>query len=94
MQEVKNIIEKDYGNRFREEAQNHRQDARPVLSPQRSLGSVIKLLSPSPVYSDEYNEWLRSIPERIKSLVFLVKRFYQPDWGSDWMSHFSVDAVN
>jgi len=94
MQEVKNIIEKDYGNRFRDESQNHGQDARPVLSPQRSLGSVIKLLSPSPVYSDEYNEWLRSIPERIKSLVFLVKRFYRPDWGSDWMSHFSVDAVN
>ena len=94
MQEVKKIIEKDYGNRFRDESDNLGKDTRPVLSPKRSLGSVIKLLSPSPAYSDEYNEWLRSIPERIKSLVFLVKRFYRPDWGLDWMSHFSVDAVN
>jgi len=94
MQEVKEIIEKDYGNRFRDESENRGKDTRPVLSPNRSLGSVIKLLSPSPAYSEEYNEWLRSIPERIKSLVFLVKRFYRPDWGPDWMSHFSVDAVN
>jgi len=82
MKAVREIIEKDYGNRFRDELENHGKDARPVLSPKRSLGSVIKLLSPSPVYNDEYNEWLRSIPERIKSLVFLVKRFYQPDWGN------------
>ena len=34
------------------------------------------------------------MPERIKSLVFLVKRFYTPDWGEEWMSHFSVDVVN
>ncbi|MCX7774749.1 MAG: hypothetical protein N2067_01440 [Spirochaetaceae bacterium] len=94
MEAVREIIEKDYGNRFRDESENHGKDARPVLSPRRSLGSVIKLLSPSPAYNDDYNEWLRSIPERIKSLVFLVKRFYQPDWGDDWMSHFSVDAVN
>jgi len=93
-QAVRDIIEKDYGNRFRDESENHGKDARPVLSPKRSLGSVIKLLSPSPVYNDEYNDWLRSVPERIKSLVFLVKRFYRPDWGGDWMSHFSVDAVN
>jgi hypothetical protein len=26
--------------------------------------------------------------------VFLVKRFYTPDWGEEWMSHFSVDVVN
>jgi hypothetical protein len=94
MKAVREIIENDYGNRFRVELENHGKDARPVLSPKRSLGSVIKLLSPSPAYNDEYNEWLRSIPERIKSLVFLVKRFYQPDWGNNWASHFSVDAVN
>jgi len=94
MQEARKIIEKDYVNRFRDQSENLGKDTRPILSPKRSLGSVIKLLSPSPAYTDEYNEWLRSIPERIKSLVFLVKRFYRPDWGLDWMSHFSVDAVN
>ena len=88
------IINKNYGDRFKKLSDNHHANSRPILSPKRSLGSVIKLLSPSPLYTDEYNAWLKSIPERIKSLVFLVKRFYNPDWGTDWMSHFSVDAVN
>ena len=91
---VKAIIEKEYGDRFRDDSENHGLDSRKILSPKRSLGSVIKLLSPSPLYSDEYNAWLKSVPERIKSLVFLVKRFYNPDWGEEWMRHFSVDAVN
>ena len=94
MNAVKAIIEKEYGDRFRDDSENHGVDSRKILSPKRSLGSVIKLLSPSPLYSDEYNTWLKSVPERIKSLVFLVKRFYNPDWGEEWMSHFSVDAVN
>lgn len=94
MNAVKAIIEKEYGDRFRDDSENHGVDSRKILSPKRSLGSVIKLLSPSPLYSDEYNAWLKSVPERIKSLVFLVKRFYNPDWGEEWMAHFSVDAVN
>lgn len=94
LESVREIVEKDYGNRFKLDSENHGKDARPFLSPKRSLGSVIKLLSPSPLYTDEYNSWLASIPDRIKSLVFLVKRFYLPEWGGDWMSHFSVDIVN
>ena len=35
--------------------------SRPILSPERSLGSVIKLLTPSPEYTDEHNEWLREL---------------------------------
>ncbi|HRY54522.1 MAG TPA: hypothetical protein P5133_11875 [Spirochaetia bacterium] len=91
---VKAIIERNYGDRNRNREENHGADSRPILSDKRSLGSVIKLLSPSPLYTDEYNAWLRSVPERIKALVFLVKRFYRPDWEGDWMSRFSVDAVN
>ena len=34
---------------------------RPILSAERSLGSVIKLLTPSTDYSEEYNDWLRTI---------------------------------
>jgi hypothetical protein len=94
MKAVQAIIEKEYGDRFLDDSENHGKDSRTILSPKRSLGSVIKLLSPSPLYSDKYNAWLKSVPERIKSLVFLVKRFYNPDWGEEWMRHFSVDAVN
>jgi len=87
---VRRIIERDYSKRFLKSMV----DARDILSKQRSLGSVIKLLSPSSLYTEEYNAWLKTIPERIKALVFLVKRFYRPDWGGDWISRFTVDAVN
>ncbi len=94
MAALKELIDRSYGDRFIDQGENHGKDSRSILSPKRSLGSVIKLLSPSPLYTDAYNEWLRSVPERIKSLVFLVKRFYRPDWGDDWMKRFSVDVVN
>ncbi len=94
MAQVRDILERDYSARFRTTKEKHRPDDRKVLSSQRSLGSVIKLLSPSPLYTDEYNDWLKTIPERIKALVFLVKRFYVPDWGEDWAKHFTVDTVN
>ena len=67
---------------------------RPILSPERSLGSVIKLLTPTPDHSPEHNAWLESIPKHVRALVFVIKRFYSPDWGDDWRSHFSVDIIN
>ncbi len=48
---------------------------------ERSLGSVIKLLTPSSEPHRAYNAWLDSIPPRILALVFLIKRFYRPEWG-------------
>jgi hypothetical protein len=30
----------------------------------------------------------------VKELLFVVKRFYKPEWGDDWRSHFSVDVIN
>ena len=35
-------------------------------------------------YTDEYNAWLASIPNHIYPLVFIIKRFYRPEWGDDW----------
>jgi len=94
MAAVRQIIEKNYGSRFKDPKENHGNKSRSILSPKRSLGSVIKLLSPSPLNTDEYNGWLASIPERVKAMVFLVKRFYREEWGNDWESHFSTDVVN
>ncbi len=74
----------DYGTR----------KTRSVLSPERSLGSVIKMFTPSDDFTDEYNAWLRSIPPHIWPLVFIVKRFHRPEWGADWRSHFTVDRIN
>ena len=86
------MLTHDYGSRFRD---GKREESRPILSPERSLGSVIKLLTPSgTLYSDEYNQWLGTIPHSIRELVYVVKRFYQPEMGDDWRAHFSVDVVN
>ncbi|HAP42499.1 MAG: hypothetical protein A2087_01220 [Spirochaetes bacterium GWD1_61_31] len=94
MAQVKAVIEHRYGGRFQNQAENHGEASRSILSSNRSLGSVIKLLSPSPLNTGEFNAWLSSIPERVKALVFLVKRFYRPEWGDDWQSHFDTDVVN
>ncbi len=94
MRQVRALVERSYGDRFLDPKENHGGASRSLLSPKRSLGSVIKLLSPSPLYKPEFNAWLESIPERVKALVFLVKRFHRQDWGDDWASHFSADVVN
>ena len=66
-----------------------------ILSRERSMGSVIKLLTPSSRdYNDAYNTWLRAIPQHIKELVFVIKRFHRAEWGDDWRSHYSVDLIN
>ncbi|HAB19920.1 MAG TPA: hypothetical protein DCE44_26245, partial [Verrucomicrobiales bacterium] len=91
---VEAILQRDFSNRFLEPAKNG-QDHRGILAPERSLGSVIKLLTPSVEdYSPEYNQWLSTVQPHIKELVFVVKRFWKPAWGTDWRSHFSVDIVN
>ena len=93
LDQVQAIVDRDYSDRFLDPTAEP--DRRPLLSGERSLGSVIKLLTPSAeIYTAAYNDWLRDIPSRIRSLLFLVKRFYQPDWGDDWRRHFTVDLIN
>jgi len=92
---VQQIFEYDSVNRFRPGFVDEDPDPeRPPLSPERSLGSLIKLLTPSPSYTDEFNAWLRGIPPRILGLAFMIKRFYRPDWGDQWRDHVSVDEVD
>ncbi|HET9656477.1 MAG TPA: hypothetical protein VFP72_14060, partial [Kineosporiaceae bacterium] len=94
LDQVAAILGRDYSERFADPARNH-QDNRTILSDKRSLGSVIKLLTPSRTeYSSEYNAWLESVPHYIKELVYVVKRSYRPEWGADWRSHFSVAEID
>ena len=93
MAAVARILDYDFSRRFADPSRNGH-DARPVLSDRRSVGSVIKLLTPSRDYNDEYNAWLEAIPNHVKELVFVVKRFYRPEWGEDWSSHFTVGIIN
>ncbi|MFZ9681769.1 MAG: hypothetical protein ACO3DQ_00980 [Cephaloticoccus sp.] len=91
---VAGLLNYDFSQRFRDESRRGT-DTRSLLSPKRSLGSVIKLLTPSLTeFSEAYNAWLATIPPHIKELAFVVKRFYRPEWGDDWRSHFGVDIVN
>jgi hypothetical protein len=90
---VEAILRHDFSTRFRKPLLMGK-PARPILSPQRSLGSVVKLLSRSPDYTDDYNAWLGTIPRSIRDLVLLLKRLYRPEWGEHWRAHFSVDAIN
>ena len=89
---VAGLIEHDYGSRFKDAAKT---DPRKILDAARSLGSAIKLLTPDEHdYKPEYNTWLDSVPQYLKELVFVVKRYYTPDWGANWRDHFSVDIIN
>lgn len=90
---VEEIINGDYKRRWKSDPHRTR-PSRPILSEDRTLGSVVKLLTPSSAYTDEFNNYLEGLPNHIKALVFMVKRFYQSSWKGDWRSHFSVDIIN
>ncbi len=95
LQRVLEICEREYSQRFKPgfEAED-RDPTRKLLSSERSLGSVIKVLTESSSYTDEFNEWLEAIPPRIFSLLFLIKRYYRKDWGNDLSKLLSVDIVD
>ncbi|MGH7630103.1 MAG: hypothetical protein ACREOF_12130 [Gemmatimonadales bacterium] len=94
---VQAIFDRDYDDARLAEprAGDGRGPSRSILSPDRSLGSVVKLLTPNPAeFTPEYNTWLESIPNHVRALVFVIKRFYRPEWGEHWREHFSVDIIN
>lgn len=93
MERVEKILKADFSGVYKTPPPGNRAK-RPILSPERSLGSVIKLLTPSPDYTDEYNQQLRDLPQTIRQLVFTVKRYYRPEWGENWRAHFTVDRIN
>ncbi|MCA9064786.1 MAG: hypothetical protein KDA96_17060 [Planctomycetaceae bacterium] len=94
---VESIFRKDYSSRWKVggdvQPDYTSRPSRGVLDTTRSLGSVIKLLTPSVDYTDEYNHWLESIPNYIYAIVFIIKRMHKPSEG-DWRRQFTVDIVN
>ncbi len=92
------LFEHDYSDRWREDSTEKpdygQRDSRKVLDPDRTLGSVIKLLTPSREYTDAYNTWLKSIPTHLYAMAFIIKRFCKPEWNGNWRQHFGVDVVN
>ena len=91
------IFAKDYKDRWSPNFEGRTDYAdrpsRGVLDPTRSLGSVIKLLTPSPDYNEFYNKWLAEIPEHVYSLALIIKRFTRQGM-ENWREFFNVDIVN
>ncbi|MGB1111064.1 MAG: hypothetical protein ACPG4N_11960, partial [Gammaproteobacteria bacterium] len=95
LDQVQAIYERDYSDRLKPEFEHEDRDpGRKPLSSERSLGSLIKLLTPSSSNTDEYNAWLATIPDHIRALALMIKRLYRDEWGDNWREHFSVDTVN
>lgn len=95
LDQVQAIFSKDYTGRFLPGYEHDDHDSsRTILSDERSLGSVIKLLTPSSHHTPEFNAWLKSIPPSILALVFFIKRFYRSEWGDKWRDQLSVDITD
>lgn len=88
------LINYDYMKRWKTIYPDAR-PSRPFLSPHRTLGSAVKLLTPSDQYTDEYNKFLESIPTHVKTLALYIKRMYrtQQDTGP-WKEYLNVEIVN
>lgn len=93
MEKVAEILQMDFSNIYKSRPTDHR-IVRSLLSVDRTLGSVIQLLTPSSEYKDEYNQWLMGLPQTLRQLLFTVKRYYRAEWGDNWREHFTVDRVN
>lgn len=90
---VDQLLTREYGDRYKNQIEDGR-TSRPILDPSRSLGSVIRLFSPSDEYSDEYNAFIESIPRSVKDFIFTLKRYYKANWKIDWRDRFRVDSIN
>ena len=66
MQRLDEVFTRDYSTRWHENMEDKPSyedgPSRKLLDPNRSLGSVIKLLTPSAIYNAEYNAWREAIP--------------------------------
>ena len=79
--QVAEILNKDFSSIYKKPARPATAPSGPILSPERSLGSVIKLLTPSAEYTDEYNDWLRALPQTIRQLVCHGQALLPPGMG-------------
>jgi len=95
MEFVASIFNRDYSACLKPEfKETHSDPSRPILSMDRTLGSVIKLLTPDTVFTDDHNTFLESIPNHILAIVFAIKSNYKAEMGDNWKSFFTVDITN
>ena len=93
MKAAEAVINYDYSHRYRNPTVVGKK-GRALLSADRSLGSVVKLLTQNLDFTPEYNSWVASIPQDVRNLVMVVKTYYKPHWGDTWKERFTVDHIN
>lgn len=94
LEKAEEVLSTNFGKRYKDAAKNKGEESRSILSPSRSVGSVIKLLTPTEEYTEEFNTWLATLTKPVRALVVCVKKYYREEWGNDWKSHFSVDILD
>jgi hypothetical protein len=93
VREILNKGQEFYTARFKHPRQPQL-PSRPILDPTRTFGSVVRMLTPSDLFTDEYNAWLKTVPRWVRGLTLVLKRRYRVSWGDDWAKRFSVDAID
>jgi hypothetical protein len=93
MEKVAEIFQRDFSLIYKSRPTDELA-RRSILTPDRTMGSVIRLFTESPEYTDAHNEWVRRLPQAIRQLLFTVKRYYRPEWGDNWREHFTVDRID
>jgi len=92
---VESIINRDYSQCILPEYKPFNSDpGRPILSMERTLGSVIKLLTPDDIFTPEHNLFVEAIPNHIRAIIFAIKSNYKSEMGNGWRKHFTVDITN
>lgn len=91
---VNEIINYNYSTRWKEIHKGAK--SRTFLSKERTLGSAVKLLTPSDRYNDKYNKFLQNLPQNVRTLALFVKRHYRGYEERDlkWRELFNVEIVN
>jgi phosphoenolpyruvate carboxykinase (diphosphate) len=93
MEQVAEIFQRDFTSIYKSRPPDELA-RRSILDPDRTMGSVIRLFTTSPEYTDAHNEWVSRLSQAIRQLLFTVKRYYRPEWGDDWREHFTVDRID
>tara|TARA_B100000315_G_scaffold77969_1_gene71295 strand:- start:1929 stop:5384 length:3456 start_codon:yes stop_codon:yes gene_type:complete len=93
IKEAEKVINYNYKNRWKN-SEERTKPSRGIFDSKRTLGSVIKLLTPSEFHTDEYNAFIESIPIDVKLLILFIKMRYRDNVHESWHSNISVNRVN
>ncbi|ELP84304.1 hypothetical protein EIN_065890 [Entamoeba invadens IP1] len=87
---VQKVFDHDFSRRY---ADGEIKSAH-ILDPNVTLGTVVKMLTPSANFTEEHNEFIQTIQPSIVELILTIKSLYREEWKGDWQSRITVDKIN